>query len=145
MTANIDDMSNLFRFFRMPTDLYEQWSRYATHTNQTLKQAMTELLHSVSNLAVPAQSKSYFADMIANQHQVQPKAYKQHLIKQFHFKYTSELKQEIFTIFQQTGYKNGTMEMDIEICTRLDYALKIKANRGLNTLGLFIISSFNFF
>lgn len=122
-----DDMSNLFRFFRVPTPLYDTWGAYAQHTKQTMKQSLADLLKSVRDLAVPLQYEDTgYIDIAINWSQTQPKILKEGLIKQFHFQYTPELHNEIFCIFQQTGYKNGTIEMNKEICTRLAYALKLR-------------------
>lgn len=122
-----DDMSNLFRFFRVPTPLYDIWGAYAQRTKQTMKQSLADLLNSVRDLAIPLQYEDTgYIDISMNWSQTQPKILKEGLIKQFHFQYTPDLHNEIFYIFQQTGYKNGTIEMNKEICTRLAYALKLR-------------------
>lgn len=122
-----DDMSNLFRFFRVPTQLYNEWSQYATTHKQTMKEALTNLLRSVRNTPNPLRYEDMnYIDIAIDWSRTQPKILKEGLIKQFHFQYTPELHNEIFYIFQQTGYKNGTIEMNKEICTRLAYALKLR-------------------
>ena len=111
-------------FFRIPTSLYKQWADYATITHQSMKSALTELLHSVLDVVIPEEKYKY-PDIIVDQSSVCPRAYKDGIIKQFHLTYTPALKNEIFYIFKQTGYKNQTMEMNEEICSRLEYALKL--------------------
>lgn len=126
MDQTPEDMSNLFRFFRIPTPLYDKWHNYAKQHKQNTSYALADLLHSVQNVSLPSYEDTGYIDIAIDHHIKQPKIYKQGLIKQFHYQYPNQLKDEIFYIFKQTGYKNQTLEMNKEICTRLAYALKLR-------------------
>ena len=119
-----EDMSNIFRFFRIPTDLYNKWSEYANAHNLEMKPALAELLHSVQNQQIIPYDHLNYPDIAEDWERTQPQMYKKHFIKQFHLKYPPELQKEIFRIFIDTGYKGQTVQMNKEICARLDYALK---------------------
>lgn len=126
MDQTPEDMSNLFRFFRIPTPLYDKWYNYAKQHKQNASYALADLLHSVQNVSLPSYEDTGYIDIAIDHHIKQPKIYKQGLIKQFHYQYPDVLRDEIFYIFRQTGYKNQTLEMNKEICTRLAYALKLR-------------------
>ena len=122
-----DDMSNLFRFFRIPTPLYDKWHEYAKEQHKATSYALADLLQSVRDLAIPLRYEDTgYIDIAIDHHLTAPKIYKQGLIRQYNYQYPNVLRDEIFYIFQQTGYKNGTIEMNKEICTRLAYALKLR-------------------
>ena len=70
-----DDMSNLFRFFRVPTPLYTGLMEYATNNNLSREEAI--LLHSVHNLAIPGYSAYGLIDITQDWERTQPKMYKQ--------------------------------------------------------------------
>ena len=125
-----DDISNGFRFFRIPTDLYNQWSEYAISHKQTMKDTLAYLLKTVNKqVLVPPYEIYNYPDIAEDWERTQPKLYKTHQIKQFHLQYTQTLQAEIFNICKLTGYKNQTVEIDKEICSRLKYALKINKNK----------------
>lgn len=121
-----EDMSNLFRFFRIPTDLYNKWHEYAKQRHQSTSYALADLLQSVRDLPIPRYEDTGYIDIAIDYHLKQPKIYKQGLIRQYNYQYPDVLRDEIFYIFQQTGYKNQTLEMNKEICVRLAYALILR-------------------
>lgn len=108
-----DDMSNLFRLFKIPKDLYNRWSTYANDTHQTMKSALAELLHTCS----PGVYSHPTPDSIGWWYKSSPD------YMEFSLKYTKPLQKEIFEIFKQTGCKNHTPEMNYEILERLHHAL----------------------
>ena len=120
-----EDMSNLFFEFNIPSKLYGKWAVYSKETKQSMNSSLTELLHSCApgqyyDPATSSPPRSY-------QH-VPPHSYlhsQPHMIT-FSLRYTKPLREEIFNIFMQTGYKNNTNEMNNEIIKRLEKALEIK-------------------
>lgn len=114
-----DDMSNLFRLFRVPKKLYTRWSTYAKDTKQTMKGALAELLHTCSPgyyyIPKPGETGWWY---VPNP--------KREDYTEFNMTYTRPLQEEIFNIFMQTGYKNQTPEMNGEIIERLNRALYLK-------------------
>lgn len=131
--ADYTDMSNMFRFFRIPTPLYDDIADYALIKNYSITVAMATLLHKVRNKKVPPYATFEFIDIAKDQYRVQPQMYKSGYIKQFNLRYPVILQKEIYDIFKQTGYKNQTIEMNKEICARLAYALELKRDREVNT------------
>lgn len=121
-----DDMSNLFRFFRIPTKLYERWQDYTMAHESTMGVTLAELLTQVSSqVFVPPYESLGYIDIAKDWSRTQPQMYKKKEIKQFHLKYNEKLQKEIFNIFKLTTFQNQTPEMNKEICARLDYALKL--------------------
>lgn len=57
-----DDMCDLIKFFRIPTKLYEQISKYADSKNIKIKSAMAQLLSLAHNILSTSTQYLYYKD-----------------------------------------------------------------------------------
>lgn len=57
-----DDMCDLIKFFRIPTKLYEQISKYADSKNIKIKSAMAQLLSLTHNILSTSTQYLYYKD-----------------------------------------------------------------------------------
>lgn len=112
-----EDMSNLFRYFKIPKSLYSRWKDFAKSNNKSMISALAMLLHS----CLPG----VYYTVSQNDYKWWNAKHTDPDTMEFPLQYSNELQKEIFNVFMQTGYKNQTMEMNKEILERLDAALSI--------------------
>ena len=112
----LNDMYNVFRSFKISKDLYLRWRDYAKTTKLSMNKALTQLLHSCPSgcyYNCTGQDTKWWYSTDKN-------------YMTFNLELPKPLLVEIFNIFEQTQYKNQSLEMNSEILKRLDYALRMK-------------------
>lgn len=120
-----DDMSNLIRFFKIPTYLYDKWSLYACDHDLSMKKALTQILSCCqAGCWYEYYGEHDYNNIITTN------------VKEFMLDIPKSLQPEIYKIFIQTHYKTGSIEFNKEILTRL--AIILKEDRVYSLVLIFI-------